>query len=163
ATTGRRKTRAGARGGSDRNRIVPPGPSRSGRARVSRHLEDHRPPTEGRSAATMPARTGPDPPGRFTLPASRRHRAPERPCGTIEPARRGTVKRFRARVSAGADEVHGGANRMSHYECDGCGVCCRSYLIFASESDAVREPRIAAEGRKLPDHLVTPEWTYQLF
>ena len=26
-----------------------------------------------------------------------------------------------------------------------------------------REPRIAGEGRKLPDHLATPEWVYQLF
>ncbi len=52
---------------------------------------------------------------------------------------------------------------MARYECDGCGVCCRSYLIFASESDAAREPRIADEGRKLPDHLATPEWVYQLF
>lgn len=52
---------------------------------------------------------------------------------------------------------------MDEYECDGCGVCCRSYLIFASESDAVREPRIAGEGRKLPDHLATADWVYQLF
>ena len=52
---------------------------------------------------------------------------------------------------------------MSRYECDGCGACCGAYLIFASESDAAREPRIAVEGRKLADHLATPEWTYQLF
>jgi Fe-S-cluster containining protein len=52
---------------------------------------------------------------------------------------------------------------MADYECDGCGVCCRSYLIFASEADATREPRIADEGRKLAEHLATPEWVYQLF
>ncbi len=52
---------------------------------------------------------------------------------------------------------------MPRFECDGCGVCCRSYLIFASESDAAREPRIADEGRRLPDHLATPKWTFQIF
>jgi Fe-S-cluster containining protein len=52
---------------------------------------------------------------------------------------------------------------MTVYECDGCGACCSAYLIFASESDAVREPRIADEGRKLADHLATPTWAYQIF
>ncbi len=52
---------------------------------------------------------------------------------------------------------------MPRFECDGCGVCCRSYLIFASEADAAREPRIAGEGRRLADHLATPRWTFQLF
>jgi Fe-S-cluster containining protein len=52
---------------------------------------------------------------------------------------------------------------MASYECDGCGACCGAYLIFASESDAAREPRIAAEGRKLADHLATSRWAYQLF
>jgi Fe-S-cluster containining protein len=52
---------------------------------------------------------------------------------------------------------------MAHFECDGCGVCCRSYLIFASETDAAREPRIAREGRRLPSHLATADWTFQLF
>ncbi len=52
---------------------------------------------------------------------------------------------------------------MSTYECDGCGACCGAYLIFASESDAAREPRIRDEGRRLADHLVTERWTYQLF
>src|SRR5262249_33577149 len=39
---------------------------------------------------------------------------------------------------------------MADYECDGCGACCRTFPIFASSADAAREPRIAAEGRKLP-------------
>jgi hypothetical protein len=52
---------------------------------------------------------------------------------------------------------------MTEYECDGCGLCCRTYPIFASGSDAARQPRIADEGRRLPDHLATPEWTYQPF
>jgi Fe-S-cluster containining protein len=51
---------------------------------------------------------------------------------------------------------------MAIYECDGCGACCGAYLIFASTSDAAREPRIADEGRRLADHLATPQWTYQL-
>jgi Fe-S-cluster containining protein len=52
---------------------------------------------------------------------------------------------------------------MSHYDCDGCGACCRTFSIFASESDAVREPRIRDEGRRLPLWLAAPEWDYQLF
>ena len=51
---------------------------------------------------------------------------------------------------------------MSRFECDGCGVCCRSYLIFASEADAA-QPRIVSEGRRLASHLATPSWTFQLF
>ncbi|HEX3152119.1 MAG TPA: YkgJ family cysteine cluster protein [Gemmataceae bacterium] len=49
------------------------------------------------------------------------------------------------------------------FECDGCGACCRTYPIFAAQADADREPRIAAEGRLLPDHLASPGWRYQLF
>lgn len=49
------------------------------------------------------------------------------------------------------------------FECDSCGACCRTWPIFASATDAARAPRIVAEGRKLPEHLVTPEWTYRLF
>ena len=53
--------------------------------------------------------------------------------------------------------------RMPDYECDGCGACCRTFPVFASADDAAREPRVAAEGRCLPEHLATPGWTYQLF
>jgi len=49
------------------------------------------------------------------------------------------------------------------FECDGCGACCRAYPIFAAASDAKREPRIAAEGRTLPDHLKTDRWAFQLY
>ena len=49
------------------------------------------------------------------------------------------------------------------YECDGCGACCRTFPIFAAETDAVREPRIVQEGRKLSDSLGSPTWRYQLF
>lgn len=52
---------------------------------------------------------------------------------------------------------------LALYECDGCGACCRTFPIFASQSDAAREPRIAAESQHLPDHLSTPEWTYRLY
>jgi Fe-S-cluster containining protein len=51
---------------------------------------------------------------------------------------------------------------MTGYECDGCGACCGAYLIFASEADAAREPRIKAEGRRLADHLATSTWAYQI-
>ena len=52
---------------------------------------------------------------------------------------------------------------LLNYECDGCGACCRTFPIFASQVDASREPRIAAEGQCLPDHLSTPEWTFRLY
>lgn len=59
------------------------------------------------------------------------------------------------------------ANRVSErapqFECDGCGACCRTFPIFASAADADREPRIAGEGRALPEHLTTDRWTFQLF
>lgn len=48
------------------------------------------------------------------------------------------------------------------FECDGCGACCRTFPVFASTSDADREPRIATEGRTLPAHLATDRWSYQL-
>ncbi len=34
------------------------------------------------------------------------------------------------------------------YECDGCGACCRTFPIFVTEADALREPRIETEGRR---------------
>lgn len=49
------------------------------------------------------------------------------------------------------------------YACDGCGACCRTFPIFAAGADADREPRIAREGRTLPEHVASPQWTYQLF
>jgi Fe-S-cluster containining protein len=52
---------------------------------------------------------------------------------------------------------------MPIYECDGCGACCRTFPIFASEADSQREPRIATETRRLPDWLATEQWRYQLF
>jgi Fe-S-cluster containining protein len=48
------------------------------------------------------------------------------------------------------------------FECDCCGACCQAFPIFASSEDAVREPRIAAETRLLPEHLQQPTWRYQL-
>jgi Fe-S-cluster containining protein len=52
---------------------------------------------------------------------------------------------------------------VSIYECDGCGVCCGAFPIFASKTDADREPRIAAETRLLPASLAQPGWSRQLF
>ena len=52
---------------------------------------------------------------------------------------------------------------MSQFECDGCGACCCTFPVFVAESDAVREPRIWDEGRRLPLWVVTPQWNYQLF
>lgn len=52
---------------------------------------------------------------------------------------------------------------MSHYECDGCGACCRTWPVLVSDDDAAREPRIRREGRELPQYLATPYWRYRLF
>src|SRR5688572_1927549 len=49
------------------------------------------------------------------------------------------------------------------FECDLCGGCCRTFPIFASETDAAREPRIANEGKRLALHLQTPDWKVQLY
>ena len=52
---------------------------------------------------------------------------------------------------------------MERYECDGCGACCRTFPIFASRTDAEREPRVAAEGRLLAAQHETAEWAYRLY
>ncbi|MFT5826603.1 MAG: Fe-S-cluster containining protein [Yoonia sp.] len=51
----------------------------------------------------------------------------------------------------------------TEYDCTACGACCRSFPIFASETDAVREPAIRNEARRLPEHLETEDKAYQLF
>ena len=48
-------------------------------------------------------------------------------------------------------------------DCDQCGACCRTFPIFASAADADREPRLSAETRRLPDHLATHAWRFQLY
>lgn len=48
------------------------------------------------------------------------------------------------------------------YECDCCGACCKTFPIFASQKDAAQEPRIEAETQKLPAHLATNDWAYQM-
>ncbi len=49
------------------------------------------------------------------------------------------------------------------YDCMACGACCRCFPIFASATDAQREPRIQRETRKLEDHLVTEDKAYQMY
>jgi Fe-S-cluster containining protein len=49
------------------------------------------------------------------------------------------------------------------YDCTQCGACCRSFPIFASETDAVREPAIRQEARALPEYIQTEDKAYQLF
>src|SRR4051812_47082011 len=49
------------------------------------------------------------------------------------------------------------------YECDGCGACCKTFPIFASESDARREPRLRSEAGLLPASLRAPGWKYRLY
>ena len=48
------------------------------------------------------------------------------------------------------------------YDCTACGACCRSFPIFASATDALREPRITNEARRLPEHLADDNQAYQL-
>jgi Fe-S-cluster containining protein len=36
------------------------------------------------------------------------------------------------------------------FACDGCGACCRTWPVLASEEDAVREPLIRAGWDALP-------------
>jgi Fe-S-cluster containining protein len=52
---------------------------------------------------------------------------------------------------------------MREYECDGCGACCGAFHIFASKTDADREPRIGAHSRPLPASQAQPGWSRQLF
>lgn len=55
------------------------------------------------------------------------------------------------------------APRGETYECDCCGACCQSFPIFASATDAEREPEVVTQSRKLPLCLATEDWQYQLF
>ena len=52
---------------------------------------------------------------------------------------------------------------LTEYDCTQCGACCRSFPIFASESDATREPAIRSETRQLAEHLQTEGMAYQLY
>jgi Fe-S-cluster containining protein len=49
------------------------------------------------------------------------------------------------------------------YDCTQCGACCRCFPIFASHSDAQREPRIQAETRQLEEYLRTEDKAYQMY
>lgn len=49
------------------------------------------------------------------------------------------------------------------YECDCCGACCKTFLVFASDADAAREPRVAAEGQPLAAQHASERWRYRLF
>jgi len=51
----------------------------------------------------------------------------------------------------------------TQYDCENCGACCRCFPIFASETDAVREPAIKRETRKLEPHLATKDKAYQMY
>ena len=48
------------------------------------------------------------------------------------------------------------------YDCENCGACCCSFPIYASKSDAQREPRIRHEAIKVPEHLQQSDRAYQL-
>jgi Fe-S-cluster containining protein len=52
---------------------------------------------------------------------------------------------------------------LTEYDCTQCGACCRSFPIFASDADALREPAIRNETRHLAEHLQSVNMAYQLF
>jgi Fe-S-cluster containining protein len=49
------------------------------------------------------------------------------------------------------------------YQCDLCGACCKTFPIYASRSDAKREPRIASEALELKEWLGDEAWRYTLY
>ncbi|NMC64297.1 MAG: YkgJ family cysteine cluster protein [SAR324 cluster bacterium] len=51
---------------------------------------------------------------------------------------------------------------MRSFKCLKCGACCHCFPIFASRSDAKREPRIKEFGKELQPWLATKKWRYQL-
>jgi Fe-S-cluster containining protein len=52
---------------------------------------------------------------------------------------------------------------MESFDCDNCGACCKTFPIFASATDAEREPRIRQEALQLPSEQTTAQWQYRLF
>src|SRR5690606_22162062 len=66
---------------------------------------------------------------------------------------------FASRTRAAAPTIRA----MPAYACDACGACCRTWRVLVAEADAQREPRIRDEGLRLPLHLATASWSYQLF
>ena len=52
---------------------------------------------------------------------------------------------------------------MPEIECLRCGVCCRTFAIFASLQDAEREPRIAQETIRVQDGGETPDFAYRMY
>lgn len=91
--------------------------------------------------------------------------APPNLCGQLHSAR----PQQPVRASRLAKSVHNTTlcdemdPKLTEYDCTQCGACCRSFPIFASEADAVREPMIRQEARRLPEHLETTDKAYQLF
>lgn len=49
------------------------------------------------------------------------------------------------------------------FDCEDCGACCRCYPIFASEADAVREPRIEDNGIRIDQFQGTDQVAYRIF
>lgn len=49
------------------------------------------------------------------------------------------------------------------YDCTQCGACCRCFPIFASRSDAEKEPRIKKESKLLELHMQAEGRDYRLF
>ncbi len=52
---------------------------------------------------------------------------------------------------------------VQEYNCLDCGACCGCYPIFASESDADREPKIKDEGILVENFLKTDRQAYRLY
>ncbi|EDY80953.1 conserved hypothetical protein [Verrucomicrobiia bacterium DG1235] len=51
---------------------------------------------------------------------------------------------------------------QSLYDCTACGACCQCFPIFASNTDAEREPSIKSQTRKLQPHMQSADNAYRL-
>jgi len=54
------------------------------------------------------------------------------------------------------------ASPDEEYDCMDCGACCGCYPIFVSEEDAMKEPKIMAEGILEKNFLRTDRRAYRL-
>jgi len=52
---------------------------------------------------------------------------------------------------------------MPEAECRQCGACCRTFHVYASLTDARREPRIRWESLPVEPWMQTSERSYRLF
>lgn len=57
----------------------------------------------------------------------------------------------------------GGETSGEVFDCTDCGACCRCYPIFASESDAQREPLLKEKCVRVDNFLGKNEVAYRMY